>query len=27
MIEDDAEESHRAEEKVFDDDDMWTKGW
>lgn len=27
MIEDDAEESCRTEEKVFDDDDMWTKGW
>lgn len=27
MIEDDAEESHMADEKVYEDDDMWTKGW
>jgi len=27
MIEDDAEESRRAGDKVFEDDDMWTRGW
>ncbi len=27
MIEDDAEESHMAEEKIYEDEDMWTKGW
>jgi len=27
MIEGDADESGREEEKVFEDDDMWTKGW
>jgi len=27
MIEDDAEESHMADEKVYEDEEMWTKGW
>lgn len=27
MIEDDAQESHAADEKVYEDEDMWTKGW
>ncbi|HPX11987.1 MAG TPA: acyl-CoA dehydrogenase, partial [Syntrophales bacterium] len=27
MIEDDAQESHAVDEKVYEDEDMWTKGW
>ena len=27
MIEDDAQESHALDEKVYEDDDMWTRGW
>jgi acyl-CoA dehydrogenase len=27
MSEEDAEESHLEDEKVYDDDEMWTKGW
>jgi len=27
MIEDDAQEAHMADEKVYEDEEMWTKGW
>ncbi|MBF0498389.1 MAG: hypothetical protein HQK58_17730, partial [Deltaproteobacteria bacterium] len=27
MIEDDVPEGQMSEEKVFEDDEMWTKGW
>jgi len=27
MIEDDAQESHALDEMVYEDDDMWTRGW
>jgi len=27
MIEEDAQEAHMDDEKIYEDEEMWTKGW